>query len=114
MQRKDVYGEDAEEFNPDHFLPENMGKRHPFCFLPFSGGPRNCIGTFFYKSKTIDRTMVLSIDGDFAPFFCIFLLNYVFEININSLCLRRLYLRNDFDESDFGWNFTEIQIHHES
>lgn len=44
LQRKDVWGEDAEEFNPDHFLPGNISTRNPFTFLPFSGGPRNCIG----------------------------------------------------------------------
>ena len=44
FQRKDVWGEDAEEFNPDHFLPGNISTRNSFTFLPFSGGPRNCIG----------------------------------------------------------------------
>lgn len=43
-RRKDIWGEDAEKFNPDHFLPENIEKRPTYSFLPFSGGQRNCIG----------------------------------------------------------------------
>ncbi|EFA05711.1 cytochrome P450 4C1 [Tribolium castaneum] len=44
LHRSEKYWKEPLKFDPDRFLPENSINRHPYTWLPFSGGSRNCIG----------------------------------------------------------------------
>lgn len=43
--------ENPDVFNPDNFLPEKMASRHYYSYIPFSAGPRSCVGRKYAMLK---------------------------------------------------------------
>ncbi|KAL4714491.1 hypothetical protein ACJJTC_017786 [Scirpophaga incertulas] len=44
IHRNPKYFKNPTVFDPDHFLPEYTQNRHYYSFIPFSAGPRSCVG----------------------------------------------------------------------
>ncbi|GMS91995.1 hypothetical protein PENTCL1PPCAC_14170, partial [Pristionchus entomophagus] len=55
VHRNESIYPNAAQYDPDRFLPEVAQQRHAFDYIPFSAGPRNCIGQKFaqYEEKII-------------------------------------------------------------
>ena len=40
----EIWGPDADSFNPDRWVPDKLTERQKNAFVPFSHGPRACVG----------------------------------------------------------------------
>jgi cytochrome P450 len=73
IQRHPELWEAADCFRPDRFGPDFSQERHPLTMLPFSVGPRNCIGEIFARLEmqihlmTIAKQLRLRYDEEKPP-----------------------------------------------
>lgn len=44
LHRNESIYPNPHKFDPDNFLPERQANRHYYAFVPFSAGPRSCVG----------------------------------------------------------------------
>ncbi|KAJ8976570.1 hypothetical protein NQ317_016364 [Molorchus minor] len=51
IHRQSKYYPNPETFDPDNFLPERCLQRPPYSFIPFSAGPRSCVGRKYAMLK---------------------------------------------------------------
>ncbi|HTW94728.1 MAG TPA: cytochrome P450 [Tepidisphaeraceae bacterium] len=60
IQRHPAFWEAPDRFNPDRFRPDELRTRRPMTTLPFSAGPRKCIGESFARIEMQIHLMTIA------------------------------------------------------
>jgi len=60
IQRHPDLWDEPDRFDPDRFSPENSRHRHRLAAIPFSAGPRNCIGALFARIEMQIHLMTIA------------------------------------------------------
>jgi cytochrome P450 len=60
IQRHPKIWEEPDRFNPDRFRPDNSTHRHRLATIPFSAGPRNCVGALFARIEMQIHLMTIA------------------------------------------------------
>lgn len=66
IHRHPDYWPDAEAFKPERFDPSVDSKRPKYAYLPFGGGPRQCIGNSFAQMEAVLVLAMLAQRFDFT------------------------------------------------
>ncbi|MCJ1287955.1 hypothetical protein MMC26_007308 [Xylographa opegraphella] len=75
-----IWGPDADSFRPDRFAPENLTDKQKQAFIPFSYGPRSCVG------RNVAEMELALIVGTVVG-------RYEFELREEELATREGFLR---------------------
>lgn len=69
LHRHPGHWPNPEGFDPDRFLPEAAAARPRYTYLPFGGGPRQCIGVNFalYEAKLVLATLLQRYSLELIP-----------------------------------------------
>ncbi len=60
IQRHPNLWDEPDRFNPDRFSPNCSRNRHPVAMVPFSAGPRNCIGESLARMEMEIHLMIVA------------------------------------------------------
>jgi len=60
IHRHPEFWNNPNEFIPERFLGSAASNRHPFSYIPFSAGPRNCIGKRFAMLELLTSVAMIT------------------------------------------------------